>query len=149
MSYMCYSYPPPCAMTWCPILRTQHLLWVSKPGWFLRLRPMDSSDSPLVWHLPTGISGPNKKDNCSKNKQNRGQRNKIESNFSGHLDSKTSIRRVLLVTTFIALAYSVTQVSHFDVFRHPGESLWCVLSPRWPTLVYSVRRITSWCTELE
>ena len=78
----------------------------------------------------SGICGPSKKDNFSKNKQNRGQRNKIESNFSGHLDSKTSIRRVLLVTTFIALAYSVTQVSHFDVFCHTGKFLWGIPSER-------------------
>lgn len=61
----------------------------------------------------------------------------------GHLDSSTSIRRVLLVTSFISLAYSSTQGAleiivpdenfhiahkHYDIFAHGGMLFWLVSS---------------------
>ncbi|CAG0903580.1 unnamed protein product [Darwinula stevensoni] len=61
----------------------------------------------------------------------------------GHLDSQTSIRRVLLVTSAVSLAFSITQGvleiavpdenfhienKNYDIFAHGGMIFWCVSS---------------------
>ncbi|KAG1706620.1 Transmembrane protein adipocyte-associated 1 [Nymphon striatum] len=76
----------------------------------------------------------------------------------GHLDSKTSIRRVLAVTSFISLAYSITQgaleiltpeesfrviYSHYDVFAHGGMLFWFVSSCVF-FVIYALIFISPW-----
>ncbi len=61
----------------------------------------------------------------------------------GHLDSKTSIRRVLLATSCISLAFSISQgalefvspdesfhvsIKDYDLFGHGGMMFWFVSS---------------------
>lgn len=76
----------------------------------------------------------------------------------GHLDSNTSIRRVLLVTSFISLAYSSSQgaleivvpdenfhIVHkdYDIFAHGGMLFWFVSSIVF-AVVYTVIFILPW-----
>ncbi|XP_069982495.1 transmembrane protein adipocyte-associated 1 [Penaeus vannamei] len=71
--------------------------------------------------------------------------------FFGHLDNKTSIRRVLVVTSMIALPYSVVQgalevltpdqdfyvpAKDYDLFGHGGSLFWMISSIVF-TLIYS------------
>ncbi|XP_064633155.1 transmembrane protein adipocyte-associated 1 homolog [Lineus longissimus] len=79
----------------------------------------------------------------------------------GHLDSQTSIRWVLLVTSFIALAYSVTQGTlefvhkdtiynnlntEFDLFGHGGMLFWFATSVFF-SVAYAIITILP-CTKL-
>lgn len=63
--------------------------------------------------------------------------------LTGHLDNKTSIRRVLVVTSMIALPYSVVQgalevltpdqdfyvpAKDYDLFGHGGSLFWMISS---------------------
>ena len=50
---------------------------------------------------------------CGQNTVNRSVSHSL---CAGHLDSKTSIQRVLIITTFIALGYSITQVLNCVLF---------------------------------
>lgn len=67
----------------------------------------------------------------------------ITSLFIGHLDSKTSIRRVLMATSFISLGFSITQgviefvspdetfyiySENFSLFGHGGMMFWFISS---------------------
>ncbi|XP_042893619.1 transmembrane protein adipocyte-associated 1 homolog [Penaeus japonicus] len=71
--------------------------------------------------------------------------------FFGHLDNKTSIRRVLVVTSMIAMPYSVVQgalevltpdqdfyvpTKDYDLFGHGGSLFWMISSIVF-TLIYS------------
>ncbi|CAG0898346.1 unnamed protein product [Cyprideis torosa] len=68
----------------------------------------------------------------------------------GHLDSRTSIRRVLMCTASISLAFSITQgllevltpdeafhvaVKNYNMFGHGGMTFWCISSVLF-TLIY-------------
>jgi hypothetical protein len=70
---------------------------------------------------------------------------------AGHLDSRTSIRRVLLVTSFVSLAFSFCQGAlellvpdehfyiddkNYDLFGHGGMIFWCISS-----LIFGLVRI--------
>lgn len=76
----------------------------------------------------------------------------------GHLDSKTSIRRVLLATSCLSLAFSISQgalefvspdesfhviAKDYDLFGHGGMMFWFISSIVF-TLIYSTITILPW-----
>jgi len=76
----------------------------------------------------------------------------------GHLDSKTSIRRVLLATSIISLVFSISQgalefvspdesfhviVKDYDLFGHGGMMFWFISSMVF-TLIYAMITLLPW-----